>query len=78
MRRACPRPRRETTHFESRRPRLVRAPWAVSRLAYKVDDDTFSEAHGFLIDEEDGEPRIAVWKRSKAKVAGNKVATATE
>lgn len=30
---------------------------------YKVDNDTFAEAHGFLLDEEDGEPRAAVWKR---------------
>ena len=45
---------------------------------YKVDDDTFSEAHGFLIDEEDGAPRVAVWKRVKAKADGNKVAMATK
>ncbi len=32
---------------------------------YRVDDDTLVEAHGLLIDEEDEEPRIVVWKRVK-------------
>jgi hypothetical protein len=43
---------------------------------YKVDDETSAAARGFLINQEDGEPRVEVWKRVKAKVAGNKVATA--
>jgi hypothetical protein len=39
---------------------------------YVLERDTWVEARGLLVDQEDGEPRLVVWKRVTEKLAANK------
>ena len=38
-------------------------------FVYQVDDDSLAEAHGFVLGQQDGAPRIQIWKRVKDQVA---------
>lgn len=39
---------------------------------YVLNRDSWVEARGILVDQEDGEPRLMVWKRVAEKLAANK------